>query len=205
MTSFSSALLVLIVSVLVHESCVSAQCDSQAKCISDIYTLRNNLDIATAALNNKITSCNFKCPAGFKQIPGVAKCIQVVPAGISWEAGQRKCVELNPQASLVAIENQAENDFVEAELNAVIGSGANPTYGTYIGGRRADGTCNTKYMWQTAAGNQHLVTFSDWGTNQPDCYGNKEACITYTRQAGAFIWNDIDCGLGTWIICQVTA
>jgi len=205
MTSFSLALIVLIVSVLVHESRVSAQCDAQAQCLKDIATLRNNVDIAARALNNKITSCTFACPAGFKQIPGVTKCIQIVQEGVNWGAGQDKCTALNAQASLLAIDSKAEYDFVTAELKALSDSGKTPPNGFWVGGVRAARTCGTRFMWETAAGSQSIVTFTDWATNQPDCYQGSEFCIHVVNVQGVFKWNDLICSASTWAVCQVTA
>jgi len=210
MMSFSSVFLVLIVSVLARESGVSAQCDAQAKCISDITTLRDNVNKARLAvinseqiLDKKITSCSFKCPAGFTQVPGVTKCIQVVQESLGWDAGQKRCATLN--ASSVAIENKAENDFIMSHIKALYDAGKNPPQGYYTGGRREDWTCSSKFVWVTASGIQHDFTFTNWHPANPSCTGGNEPCVHLLNAPESFLWNDVGCGAATWVICQITA
>ena len=135
------------------------------------------------------STCELKCEdlsAVFN--PGNRSCYFWTDA-MTWSDAQAWCEERG--AHLVTISSQAEQDFVESQINqnVIIWIGATD-------GLSCNQAATGEYQWVTG----QPLTFEAWDTDEPDgalqtcatanCY---EHCAILRWRDGLFVWSDVCC------------
>ncbi|KAG5865880.1 hypothetical protein JTB14_034857 [Gonioctena quinquepunctata] len=92
---------------------------------------------------------------------------------------------------LLSIESEAENSRIYTEIREM---NKGDEYWS-SGSRLVDGK---NWMWMTTG---HGLEYSKWATGQPDSPVDQCLLLAHQKNVGLF-WNDRDCNLQTWFICE---
>uniref|UniRef100_A0A194AK64 C-type lectin domain-containing protein n=1 Tax=Pinctada fucata TaxID=50426 RepID=A0A194AK64_PINFU len=138
------------------------------------------------------------CQSGWTRYEQSCYLISHFPA--TWTEAQYFCSTL--RANLVEIYDRGENSFLENTLISLYhnyGNDNNNFYGYWMGLR--DVQVENEFKWVSSGTS---AVFNDWKTGQPDNVHSgieDEDCVAFDSAAG-FKWNDANCALKKYFICE---
>jgi len=111
-------------------------------------------------------------------------CYRFFEENLSWQDARNKCIAAG--ADLVAIANQAENDFVATLANTTFFTGLN------------DIDSEGSWKWSNGSG----VSYTNWAPGEPNNSGNEDCMHYYIGGSQPNRWNDIPCGAAQPYMCE---
>ena len=138
---------------------------------------------------------NSACQQGW--IGNGTLCYKLFTASkLTWENGKKECEKWH--TNLVKVDSREENDFIKTN---VLATETNDDY--WIG--LSDSAKEDDWMWTDGTRLGLVHGYKNWGSNQPDNYGNNEDCVVIRRESDPNYsgrWYDQPCSRKKKYICE---
>nr|A7X413.1 RecName: Full=C-type lectin lectoxin-Lio3; Short=CTL; Flags: Precursor [Erythrolamprus poecilogyrus]ABU68502.1 Lectoxin-Lio3 [Erythrolamprus poecilogyrus] len=148
-----------------------------------------SLGLLVLAFSLSGIGANQNCPSGW--FPHNISCYKLFTERKNWDQAQRTCMEEQENGQLASI---TDADTAVKLSNKL--SGNWNFFDIWFGLSLS----KTRGFWLWPDGS--MVTFTNWGKGEPNNFWDMESCAALTAASGYLSWNDKNCGLLHYFICQ---